>query len=149
MDVNNLKYNVELMKTKSRLEKELNMINREVDTSQRSCNHISTCLGWSGPFQYRDTSIHLCLLCGEYDPDTKYKIINATNYKRTLYGHGDYKSERDKRLLELQTLAIEIMSENPSITEEELIERLDTSIKREIEETDKLEKQYGLNFSFK
>ena len=149
MDIQNFKYNRELMRTKSRLEKEVKMVSKEIENSQEKCNHIRVCLGYDGPFQYRDTSIHLCLLCQEYDPDTRYKTVDATDYKKPIYGHGELKSDREERLLELQTLTMNIMSENPSITEEELIETLNKTIQKDIEENKGIEKKLGIKFNFR
>lgn len=68
MDIQKIKYNRELMKTKIRLKKELNMVEKEIEESQDSCNHVRVCLGWNGPFQYRDTNFIQYLLCSEVDP---------------------------------------------------------------------------------
>lgn len=141
MDILNLKYNKELMKTKSRLEKELKMISEEIEKSQESCNHIKVCLGWNGPYQYRDTSIHLCLLCRDYDPDTKYKTVDATNYKKLQYSHGEFERDREERLLELQELTMNMMMENPSTTEEEIVEKLNEIIQEDVRKNNELEKK--------
>lgn len=146
MDIKKIKYNQELIKNKIKLEKELKMISKEIEDSQKSCNHIRVCLGWDGPYQYRDTSIHLCLLCREYDPDTKYKGIDATNYRKLIFSHGECESYREKRLLELQQLAMNTMLANPTITEEELIQKLTEIIEVDEEETKVIEKKLGYKF---
>lgn len=131
MDIQNLKYNRELIKTKSRLEKELEMVNDKIKTKQESCNHIKVCIGWNGPFLYRDTSIDLCLLCCEDDPNTKFRVIEAYDYKKEEYDHGQLSSYREKRFEDLQQLTMNIMTENPSITEEQLIEKLNIIIEED------------------
>jgi len=149
MDIQNFKYNKVLMETKSRLEREIKMVSKEIENSQKSCNHISVCLGYDGQIQYKDTSIHLCLLCRKHNPNTQYKIVDATDYKKPIYGHGELKSDREERLLELQTLTMNIALENPSITEEELIESLNKTIQKNIEENKKIEKKIGIKFNFR
>lgn len=146
MDIKRMKYSQELLKNKIRLAKELRMVNSEIDKQQETCNHISICLGWDGSFQYRDTSIHTCLLCQEYDPDSRYKIIDATNYKKSQYSHGEIESYREDRLVEIQEIAMNMTKENPSITEEELVDRLTKLIKKEEEKTKYIEKKLDYKF---
>lgn len=136
-------YNRKLMRQKATLERNLKTISNEIENLQESCNHIRVCLGWDGAYQYRDTSVFNCLLCRDYDPDTKYKTLDATNYKKMQYSHGQNESYRESRLLELQNLALAIIIENPSITEEELIEKIENIIKKDEQETKKLEKSLG------
>lgn len=133
MDIQKIKYNRELIKNKIRLKKELNMVEKEIEESQDSCNHIRVCLGWNGSFQYRDTSIIQCLWCSEIDLRSLYNVIDATNYKSSLYGHGQYSSDREKRLLEIQKLAINMLMENPKLTEEEMVTRLNNIMKEDEE----------------
>lgn len=142
MDIQRIKYNRELIKNKIRLKKELNMVEKEIEESQDSCNHIRICLGWNGPYQYRDTSITQCLWCSEVDPRSLYNIIDATNYKSSLYSHGQYSSDREKRLLEIQELAINMLMENPKLTEEEMVTRLNGIMREDKEKTKILEKEF-------
>ena len=53
MDIQNIKYNSELMKTKSRLEKELRMVNRELATQRDECEHIRVILDCEGEYEYQ------------------------------------------------------------------------------------------------
>lgn len=142
MDIKNFKYNVELLKTKTRLEKELDMVQHEIENNQISCNHIRICLGWIGPFQCRDTSINECLLCGEYDPTSIYQTVDTTYYKKNIYGHGQSEKDREERMLEIRNLAVDIIKLNPSINEKALIKKLNQIIKQDIEKSKKLEKIY-------
>ena len=137
MDIQHLKYSNELIKTQIRLVKEMNIINQELANQQESCNHIRVCLGWDGPYQYRDTSIFNCLLCWDIDPHNNYKTVDATDYKKIQYSHGEHRRYREGRLLDLHDLALSIIVENPSITEEELIEKLNNIIQSDIEKTNK------------
>lgn len=140
MDIQKIKYNKELIKTRIRLANEQNMIEKEIEESQDSCNHIRICLGFNGSYQYRDTSIVQCLFCSEVDPRSLYNIIDATYYKTVLYEHGQFSFYREKRLLEIQELAINIIVEHPEITEAELVTELNHIIKEDIEKTKVLKK---------
>ena len=140
MDVQKIKYNKELIKNKIRLKKELNMIEKEIEDSQGCCNHIRICLGWNGPFQYRNTSITQCLLCSEVDPRSLYNVVDATYYKSSLYGHGEISSDREKRLLEIQELVVDMLVENPKLSEEDLVTRLNEIMKEDKEKTKVLQK---------
>lgn len=140
MDIQKIKYNSELMKAKRRLKNELNMVEKEIEKSQDSCNHIRICLGWNEPFQYRNTSIIQCLLCSEVDPRSFYNVVDATNYKSSLYGHGESSSDREKRLLEIQGLVVNMLIENPELREEDIVTRLNEVMKEDKEKTKVLEK---------
>lgn len=146
MDIKRIKYNHELLKHNIRLEKELSMVIRERVIQQEACNHIKVCLGWNGPYQDRDTSFHTCLFCQKDDPDSQYRMIDATNYRKLKYSHGEYEMAREARLLEIQELAMGIMKENPSITEKQLVEELTEIIKADAENTKTIEKKIGPNF---
>lgn len=143
MDIENIKYNQELMHKKIRLEKDLDKANQFIREQQSSCNHIKVCLGWCGPFQYRDTSIHQCLLCYEFDPESKYKLVDATYYKKMKYSHGETERYREEKLAELEKLVIKLLTENPNLTEEELVTALNNIIKEDEEVTKKIEKKIG------
>ena len=141
MDIENIKYNQDLMSKKSKLERDLEKVNQFISEQQSSCDHISVCLGWNGQFQCRDTSICKCLLCYDFDPKSKYKLVDATNYKRMKYSHGEYKRDREERLSELEKLVIKLLTENPNLTEEELVTSLNNIIKEDEEMTNNLEKK--------
>lgn len=143
MDIENIKYNQELMHKKIRLENDLEKVNEFIGEQQSSCNHIRVCLGWCGPFQYRDTSIHQCLLCYEFDPESEYKLVDATNYKKIKYSHGETRRYREEKLAELEKLVIKLLTDSPNLTEEELITSLNNIIKQEEEMTTNLEKKIG------
>jgi len=130
MDIQNLKYNRELMKTKSRLEKELRMVNDEVVVNQESCNHIKVCIGWIGLFIH-GTSINKCLLCSKDYPESKFPVIEAYDYKKEEYDQGQLLQSRDNRFDDIQQLAINILNENPLVTEEELIIKLNEIIEED------------------
>ena len=90
------------------------------------------CLGWDGPYQCRNTSICTCLLCGENDPKSEHKVIEAAYYKANLYSHGELAIYREKRLHELRELATNLMNEDSHLTESELAEKIDEKVSAEI-----------------
>lgn len=141
MDIKKIKYNQELIKNKIRLEKELKMVNQEIEDNQDKCNHIKVCIGWDGSFLYRDSSINLCLICGEKDPVSKYKTLQAYDYKKEYYSHGEMKTYREKRFIEIQQLALNIITEQEDITEEELIQKLNNIIEEDTEKEKSTNKQ--------
>ena len=126
-----IQYGQKMISRKESLEKELEDVNKQIDFHQRECDHVNVCLGWSGSYQCRDTSICKCLFCGEYDPESKYNHLDATNYMSELYDHGQYESLRRDRLQALQNLAMNIISEKEDITIEQLIEIMNEMIKNE------------------
>lgn len=119
-----IQYNQKMTSRKEELEKELEDINKQLNSQRKVCDHIMVCLGWDGQFQYRDTSYCTCLLCGDYFSYSKYKEIDASYYKEELYSHGELSSYRKQRLIDLQNLAISLMTENSCLTQEELVEMM-------------------------
>lgn len=61
--------------------------------------------------------------------------MDATNYKSSLYGHGESSSDRENRLLEIQELVVNMLGENPELKEEELVTRLNEIMKEDKEKT--------------
>lgn len=121
-----------LIDNKKELEKELKNIDKQMKEKQKNCNHIVVCLGYDGLYQYRDTSFCTCLLCEKEEPNSNYKIINATKFKEPLYGNGETYKNRARRLKEVQNVALRISRKNPEITEIELIEEITDVIKKDV-----------------
>ena len=63
-----------------------------------------------------------------------------------MYSHGQYSSDREKRLLEIQELAVNMLIENPRLTEAEIVMQLNGIIKEDEEKTRLLEKTLGYKF---
>lgn len=129
--IKKIEYNQKMILRRKELKEELKDIDKQIEYQKEECNHINVCLGWNGPFQYRDTSICTCLICGEYDPESKYKHIDASYYKESLYSHGELDSYREKRLIDLQNLAIDILTKKQNISVEELVEIMIEIIKNQ------------------
>lgn len=142
MDIKNLKYNNTLYKNQIRLKNELNMVNKELENQQNICEHIPVCVGFEGLFKYRDNSYCYCALCrsSHFDSSTKYRPINACDYKKDKYGQGFWDEERDLRLDEINRLALDIVAENPNISVDELKESLEEIIEKNIEHQKSLKK---------
>lgn len=140
MDINNLKYNMELFKTKKSLERQLKLVNSEIGKNQDNCKHIKVILGYVGAYAYRDTIKCRCLLCNSTICDDNIGTIDAITYKRPIYSNGFLVSEREERLLELQKLTLDFMKEDHNLTEVQLIEKLKEVIEKDEENNKQLEK---------
>ncbi len=95
--------------------------------NQKDCNHIVVYLGYD-----EDNSFCTCLLCEKDGPKSNYKIINATKFKKPLYGDGETYKNRARRLKEVQNIALRISRKNPEITEIELIEEITSVIEKDV-----------------
>lgn len=139
MYIKKIKYNQELIKNKIRLEKELNMINQELDETESSCDHIQVIIGYIGKDTIsQGTPIKKCLLCG-MDINFPYFIstkIDASTYKEEIYGDGWSKEKREGRLNEVRNLWIKQATENSKLCESELIAK----VQEEINEEEKIKK---------
>lgn len=127
-----IQYNYSLLKEKEYLERRLVEVNKGIYHIQNECDHIKVCIGWNGPYLYRDTSICKCLLCGEDEPESKYPVIEAYDYRSDLFSHGEIASYRKERMIELQNLAMSIISKKEDITVEQLVEIMRDIIKNPI-----------------
>ena len=126
---NKIKYNQTLTQSKKKLITELEEIKKQLEVQKEDCDHIKVCLGWNGPYQYRDTSICECLFCRESDPETNYPLIDASYYKDEIYSHGELSKYRESRMIELQNIAMYLLKENPNLSYDELISRMNIIIK--------------------
>lgn len=127
-----ISYNLSLCQRKNILKKEIERIDSELKLQQDVCDHISVCIGWDGPYLYRDTSICKCLICGQNEPDSKYPTIEAYNYKKEIYSHGELSSYGKDRFIELQNLAINILNRKPDLSMIQLVEILSDIIKNPV-----------------
>lgn len=143
MDIQNLKYNRDLMKAKSRLEKELNMVNSELEKQQPNCKHIRIILGTEKDFLNRETHHAKCMFCGKTGFDYRANEIDAITYKRPIYHDGSVESDREGRLTDIQNLCIEYVTEKSYLTEECLYELLIKAIMEDEEKNKELEKKLG------
>ena len=129
---NQIKYNQTIIDRKRQLLTELEQTQKQLTEQQENCDHIRVCIGWNGPYLYRDTSICECLICGEKEPESNYPVIEAYDYKSELYSHGELESYRTERMSELQNLALNIISKKEDITTEQLVEIMSDIIKNPI-----------------
>lgn len=128
MDVKKIKYNHELFKNQVKLERQLVMVEEELDKAKKNCYHIVAITGEKEEFNYRQ-----CLLCGSKSFRNNDYLINAVSYKKDLYGHGENMESRQDRYLDLQNLTVRVIEENPDLDEYNLYVKL----KEEIEGTNK------------
>lgn len=127
-----IKYNQSLDQRKEQLLSELEEVNKQIKEQQKECNHISVCIGWCGLYLYRDSAYHKCLICGENSPESRYPIIEAQNYKREIYSHGEEFKDRKDRFIELQNLAIYILNRKPDLSMKQLVEIISNIVKDEL-----------------
>ncbi len=127
-----INYNLLLSQRKNMLKKEIDRIDSELEFQQDVCDHIKVCIGWDGPFLYRDTSICKCLLCGKNEPDSRYPLIEAYDYKKEIYCHGELSSYRENRFIELQNLAINILNRKPGLSITQLVEIMSDIVKNPV-----------------
>lgn len=126
------KYNQSLDQRKEQLLSELEEVNKQIKEQQKECDHISVCIGWCGLYLYRDSAYHKCLICGENSPESRYPIIEAQNYKREIYSHGEEFNDRKDRFIELQNLAIYILNRKPDLSMTQLVEIMSNIVKDEL-----------------
>jgi hypothetical protein len=136
---NQIKYNRTIIENQKKLLSELEQIQKQLSEQQENCDHIRVCIGWNGPYLYRDTSICNCLICGKKDPESNYRTIEAYDYKSELYSHGELESYRNERMSELQNLALNIIDKREDITPEQLVEIMSDIIKNPIVSKEELE----------
>ena len=127
-----IKYNQSLDQRKEQLLSELEEVNKQIKEQQKECDHISVCIGWCGLYLYRDSAYHKCLICGENSPESRYPIIEAQNYKREIYSHGEEFNDRKDRFIELQNLAIYILNRKPDLSMTQLVEIMSNIVKDEL-----------------
>ena len=127
-----IKYNQSLDQRKEQLLSELEEVNKQIKEQQKDCDHISVCIGWCGLHFYRDSAYHKCLICGENSPESRYPIIEAQNYKREIYSHGEEFKDRKDRFIELQNLAIYILNRKPDLSMKQLVEIISNIVKDEL-----------------
>lgn len=127
-----IKYNQSLDQRKEQLLSELEEVNKQIKEQQKECDHISVCIGWCGLYLYRDSAYHKCLICGENSPESRYPIIEAQNYKREIYSHGEEFNDRKDRFIELQNLAIYILNRKPDLSMTQLVEIISNIVKDEL-----------------
>lgn len=127
-----IKYNQSLDQRKEQLLSELEEVNKQIKEQQKECDHISVCIGWCGLHLYRDSAYHKCLICGENSPESRYPIIEAQNYKREIYSHGEEFNDRKDRFIELQNLAIYILNRKPDLSMIQLVEIISNIVKDEL-----------------
>ena len=142
MDVQEIKFNQDLFKNKIRLEKQLGMINNEIKESQKNCNHICIISGYIGTEYSKNNRIKECLFCRtqQFDSEKKYPVIYGYTYKRSKYGNGELKEQREERIKEIVELWIKLKKEYPGYSDEQLIEKIDTEISMDEQKNKVMEK---------
>lgn len=141
----------DLMETRIRLQNKLEevknaiKINEErIKQKQRKCTHVGVALDSSRTLW--DHPQFDCVICGGRDVYALCRDINEYETKRKIYAIEYLKSkyngpeERKDKFQILQTLTLELIRENPSITEDELAIELKKIVDRDIETIESYQK---------
>ncbi len=131
--IDKFKYIMKLEEKKAQLERKLAIINRKIEIEREDCSHVSVDLGYYGLYPSTGDE-YCCLLCGkgknrDFYYDSRY-MVHAEEYLP------QYDIKDDKQCLDkfehLQILTLGILKENPEMSNEELISRLNNLIQESI-----------------
>ena len=124
--INKIQYNSVLIQRQIELEKNLTKVNGEIKKMQSECDHLNVILGRDEKYEYKK-----CLFCEKMVSNgTNLPTLDATGYKKELYGTGTIQEDRIRRLNELKNEAISILKTNPQISNENLCKELEIKVKR-------------------
>ena len=124
----------ELERKKYVLERELMSINEGITEEKETCMHISVNLGNYGFYPVVESK-YRCLICGkgegnEYFSANEY-IVHAEDYL-PQYDISDFKQCNNKFSF-IQTIAIGLLKDNPDMSREEWVDKLNSLIQLSIE----------------
>ena len=139
-----IKYIMDLEEQKSKLESQIAKISSDITEQRNSCAHISVDLGYYGLYPSTGDE-YCCLLCGmgknrEYYYEPKH-MVHAENYL-TQYDIKDDKQCIEK-LENIQILALGILRDNPDMSDEELVSKLNGLIESSIAKSQQTEENNG------
>lgn len=139
-----IKYIMDLEDRKSKLQRQISKISNEISEQKKSCSHISVDLGYYGLYPSTGDE-YCCLLCGmgknrEYYYEPKY-MVHAENYL-TQYDIKD-DSHCIEKLEHIQILALGILRDNPDMSDEELVSKLNDLIENSIAKSQQAEENNG------
>lgn len=142
--IDKIKYIMDLEDRKSKLQRQISKISNEISEQKNSCSHISVDLGYYGLYPSTGDK-YCCLLCGmgknrEYYYEPKY-MVHAENYL-TQYDIKD-DSQCIEKLEHIQILALGILRDNPDMSDEELVSKLNDLIENSIAKSQQTEENNG------
>ena len=126
---------IELKKEKERLLEKASLADEEIKNKQKDCSHIYVDLGSYGKYSTSQNEC-LCLICGKvkenkYYYETLDKRIHAEKY---LPGFNlTDETQCMKKFERVQEIALTILREYPSLSDQELIDRVNIVIEKSIE----------------
>ena len=124
--IQKIQYNSVLIQRQISLDKDLTKVNLELKKEQSECEHLNVILGRDDKYEYKK-----CLFCEKMVSNgTDLPTLDATSYKKELYGTGTIQEDRIRRLNDLKNEAISILKSNPQITNENLCKELEIKVKR-------------------
>ena len=132
--IEKIKYINDLQMERLSLESKLATVNEKIEEEKNSCLHVSVNLGYYGLYPSTGDK-YRCLICGkgkgdEYYCEPEYYIVHAEKYLPQF----DIKNELqcDDKFLHIQILALGLLKENPNMTREELVDKLNNLIQESI-----------------
>ena len=124
----------ELKDEKRKLEKNLAHINNCMNQQKENCFHVMVYLGYNGFPVIANKYKYRCLICGELDnekiPFKPEYIIHAEDYL-PQYDTQD-KEQCDEKFDNIQALALNLLRENPDLSREEMVIKLNHLIQEDI-----------------
>ena len=125
---------IQLKKEKERLLEKASLVDEEIENKQKDCSHIYVDLGSYGKYSISQNEC-LCLICGKvkenkYYYETLEKRIHAEKY---LPGFNlTDETQCMKKFERVQEIALTILREYPSLSDKELVDRLNSLIEKSI-----------------
>lgn len=141
MNSNDLKGINNLMENKTRLQNELKMVEKELKMKQESCNHVVVQMNCPSRTPFDNFRVcYDCILCGEKNVYPIKRLVDARKYLRDKYNDIAYPEHREEKFQILHKLALELVEENPSMTEGELAIKLGEIVDNNIETIESYQK---------
>ena len=128
--MNKVKYIIGLEEEKAQLERKLALINGKINTQREACSHVSVDLGYS---KYRWWILLFIMWNGKKSwilLQSKIYMVHAEDYLPQYDIKDD--EQRIAKFEHIQILAIGILKENPKMSNEELVSKLNNLIQESI-----------------
>lgn len=132
-------YTSVLEQKKERLEQECQLVQEEIRKNCCSCNEEHIYVKTPDTIKWKHLHYHqgvdrtwCCLWCGDREPNSRQFSVDVTNWI-SVRESSDEKVLEKLSLNNIRLLAFEIIKENPNISNQELVESLDTWLANDLE----------------
>ena len=112
-----------LKRNQSSKEKEIEEVDNKILESQEACGHLYILIGKKDGIY-----INECAFCGKTNNDISLSRVNALTYKRDKYSEGYNSKQREGRIREIRDKIVEYVKANSTLTEDEVVEKLNDDI---------------------